>query len=76
VGEEIADVGRHSGRAIRALARTISGQGLAIVAEDADGSILDEELKELRPALGTLVQLVAARGRTGEPALRLRKAKA
>ena len=77
VGEEIADVGRHAGVAIRALARTVSGQGVAIVAEEADGPTLEEELKELRPIFGPApVQLVATRGRGSEPTLTLRKLKA
>lgn len=76
VGEEIADVGRHSGRAIRALARTVSGRGVAVVSDEADGATIDEELKELRPVFGPgLVQLVAGRGRAGEAALSVRRAK-
>jgi uncharacterized protein len=75
VGEEIADVGRHGGRAVRALARTVSGRGIVVLAAEADGPTIEEELKELRPALGAgLVQLVSQRGRTGEPSLRLRAA--
>jgi uncharacterized protein len=74
VGEEIADVGRHGGLAVRALARTVSGRGIAIVAAEAEAPTLEEELKELRPALGAgLVQLVATRGRAGEATLSLRK---
>jgi AAA+ ATPase superfamily predicted ATPase len=77
LGEEIADVSRHGGRAIRALARTVSGQGVAIVAEEADSPTLEEELKGLRPALGPeLVQLVAARDKNEGALLRLRRSKA
>lgn len=77
VGEEIADVAAHPGRAVRALARTVSGQGIAVVAEEADPPTVREELKELRPALGTrLLQLVAARGKGREAAWRLRRAEA
>ena len=75
IGEEIADVGRHSGRAVRALARTVSGRGVAVLAAEADEPTIEEELKELRPVLGaSLVQLVAGRTGGGEAALRLRKA--
>lgn len=75
VGEEIAEVGRHGGQGVRALARTVSGRGVAVLAAEVDGSTIDEELKELRPALGTgLVQLLATRGRGGEARLSLRKA--
>jgi hypothetical protein len=76
VGEELADIGRHAGRTVRALARTVSGRGVAVLAAEADGATVDEELKELIPALGPgLIQLVASRGPRGEPALRLRTAK-
>jgi hypothetical protein len=75
VGEELADVGRHSGRAVRALARTVSGRGVAVLAADADEPTVEEELGELRAALGArLVLLVAAPGRGGEATLGLRKA--
>jgi AAA+ ATPase superfamily predicted ATPase len=74
VGEEIADVGRHPGRAVRALARTVSGRAVAVLSEEADEPTIDEELKELRPVLGSgLVQLVSSRARGGEAALSLRK---
>jgi hypothetical protein len=74
VGEEIAHVGRHAGRAVRALARTLSGRGVAVVAADADGAAIEEELERLRPALGAgIVQLVASVPRGGEPRLALRK---
>jgi len=74
VGEEIAEVGRHAGRAVRALARTVSGRGVAVLAAEADEPTIEEELKELRPVLGAgLVQLVSTRGRGGETALSLRK---
>ncbi|NOT29053.1 MAG: ATP-binding protein, partial [Planctomycetes bacterium] len=64
VGEEIAEVGRHSGLAVRALARTVSGRGVAVLAAEASGPAVEKELEELRPALGTgLVQLVATRAR-------------
>jgi hypothetical protein len=75
VGEEIADVGRHSGRAVRALARTVSGRGVAVLAAEADEPTIDEELDELRPVLGpSLVQLVSSRDRGGEGVLSLRRA--
>ncbi len=75
LGEEIADIGRHSGRAVRALARTVSGRGVAVVAAEAAVGEAEEELKELRPALGAgLVQLVATRARGGEAVLSLRRA--
>ncbi len=74
VGEEIAEVGRHAGRAVRALARTVSGRGVAVLAAEADESTIDEELKVLRPVLGAgLVQLVSAHGPGGETALSLRQ---
>jgi AAA+ ATPase superfamily predicted ATPase len=75
LGEEIADIGRHSGRAVRALARTVSGRGVAVVAAEAAAGEAEDELKELRPALGAgLVQLVATRARGGEAVLSLRQA--
>lgn len=74
VGEEIAEVGRHAGRAVRALARTVSGRNVAVLAAEADEPTIEEELKELRPVLGPgLVQLVSGRGRGGEAALSLRR---
>jgi len=74
VGEEIADVGRHAGRAVRALARTVSGRTVAVLSAEADESTIDEELKELRPVLGAgFVQLVSSRARGGEAAFSLRK---
>ncbi|HEX6885921.1 MAG TPA: ATP-binding protein [Planctomycetota bacterium] len=74
VGEELADLAAHPGRAVRALARTVSGQAIAVVAEEADPPTVREELKELRPALGAkLLQLVAARGTGREAAWRLRR---
>jgi AAA+ ATPase superfamily predicted ATPase len=74
VGEEIADVGRHPGRAVRALARTVSGRNVAVLSAEADEPTIEEELKELRPVLGSaLVQLVSSRARGGEAALSLRK---
>jgi hypothetical protein len=74
VGEEIADIGRHSGRAVRALARTVSGLGVAVLSEEADASAVEEELKELRPALGSgLLQLVAGRTRVGDPVFSVRR---
>ena len=74
VGEEISDVGRHPGRAVRALARTVSGRGVAVLSAEADEPTIEAELKELRPVLGAgLVQLVSSRGRGGESALSLRK---
>jgi AAA+ ATPase superfamily predicted ATPase len=73
VGEELADVGRHSGRAVRALARTVSGRGVAVVARGAASADVAAELAELKPAFGTrLVQLVASGGAPGEPALAVR----
>jgi len=74
VGEEIADVARHGGRAVQALARTVSGRGVAVLASGADGSTVEEELKELRPALGPgMVELLAGPDRAGQDALRLRR---
>jgi AAA+ ATPase superfamily predicted ATPase len=74
VGEEIAEVGRHAGRAVRALARTVSGRSIAVLAAEADAPTIDEELKELRPVLGAgLVQLVSSRARGGEATLSLRE---
>lgn len=74
VGEEIAEVGRHSGRAVRALARTVSGRGVAVLAAEAGEPEVEEELEKLRPALGAgLVQLVATRARGGETVLSLRR---
>jgi hypothetical protein len=73
VGEELADVGRHPGRAVRALARTVSGRGVAVVARGADGADVAEELAELKPLFGArLVQLVASGGGPGEPGLAVR----
>lgn len=66
LGEELSDVSRHPGETIRALARTSSGRGVAVVAENADGPRLREELKELQPVFGNkILQLVAARAGTG-----------
>ncbi len=60
VGEEIAEVGRFGGRAIRALARTVEGRGVvAIDSEQAEPILVEEELAELRPVFGTeVVRLV------------------
>jgi hypothetical protein len=59
---------------VRALARTVSGRAVAVLSEEADEPTIDEELKELRPVLGSgLVQLVSSRARGGEAALSLRK---
>lgn len=55
VGEELSDVGRHPGRFVRAVAKTVSGRGVAaIVVPDGERSMseLAEELASLRPALG------------------------
>ena len=75
LGEELADIGRHAGAAVRALARTVSGRGVAVVAAQAEEPAVEEELRGLRPALGPgLVQLVASRTRGGETVLGLRRA--
>lgn len=75
LGEELADIGRHAGAAVRALARTVSGRGVAVVAAEAEEPAVEEELRGLRPALGPgLVQLVASRTRGGETVLGLRRA--
>ena len=77
VGEELADLTPHPGRAVRALARTVSGRPVAVLAEEAGPAAAEEELAELRPALGgKLVQLLAARGKGREAAWRLRRAEA
>ena len=67
VGEELADIGRHAGKAVRALARTTSGRGVAVLAAEASRAEAEEEVKELKPALGAdLVRLVARREAGGE----------
>ncbi len=76
VGEEIAEVGRHAGRTVRALARTTSGRGVAVLNAEADEAAVEEELEELRPALGAgIVRLVSTPTRGGEARLSLRPAK-
>ena len=58
VGEEIAEVGRFHGRAIRALARTVRGRGVAALRARTDAAVLADELRELRAAFGNeIVQL-------------------
>ena len=75
VGEELADWTRHPGKAVQALARTVSGRGVAVVAADAKAAEAEEEVKELKPALGAnLLRLVAHRGTDG--ALRLARPRA
>lgn len=72
VGEELADLGRHPGPTIRALARTVSGRGIAVVEAGADGPSLQEELKDLQPVFGnSIVKLVATRAGEGERSWRM-----
>jgi len=72
VGEELADLGRHPGPTIRALARTVSGRGIAVVEAGSDGPTLQEELKELQPVFGTsIMKLVATRAGEGERSWRM-----
>jgi len=74
VGEELADVARHGGQAVRALARTVSGRGVAVTDEGADAPTIENELKALRPAFGgPLLRLVSTRGRVGEALLSVRR---
>lgn len=76
VGEEIAEVGRHAGRTIRALARTTSGRGVAVLTPGADEAAVEEELEALRPALGAgIVRLESTPSRGGETRLSLRPAR-
>jgi hypothetical protein len=75
VGEELVDWTRHPGKAVRALARTVSGRGVAVLAADAKPADAEEEVKELKPALGAnLVRLVAHRAADGD--LRLARPRA
>jgi hypothetical protein len=75
VGEELADVAAHGGRAVRALARTVSGQNVAVVNETVDADTLERELNELRPALGKApMRLVARREKARGAAWRLVRA--
>lgn len=72
VGEELADLGRHPGPAIRALARTVSGRGIAVIEAGADGATLQDELKELQPVFGnSILKLVASRAGEGERSWRM-----
>ena len=53
LGEEVAEVGRHAGTAIRALARTVEGRGVVALRAEARGTAeLKTELEALKPAFG------------------------
>ena len=70
VGEEILETGRHPGRIVRALARTASGKAVVALAEEAlaaageaGAAALEEELSEVRRALGPALIELGYRGR-------------
>jgi len=59
IGEEIAEVARHPGKFVRAVARTASKRGIAaIVLPDGDKSLagLEDELGELRRVFGANIE--------------------
>jgi uncharacterized protein len=56
VGDEITEVGRHAGTHVRALARTSGGGWIAAVLPPAgktSGEVLEQELADVKRALGT-----------------------
>ncbi len=77
IGEELVEVARHPGRAVRALARTASGRGVAVLTEESPPQpTADEELAELRAAFGPqLVELLYRMGDSGKPSMLQRVAR-
>jgi AAA+ ATPase superfamily predicted ATPase len=62
VGEEIQETGRHPGRAVRALGRTIEGRGVVAIDEaELDPDVLEAELTSLEPVFGQDVVQLAYR---------------
>ncbi|MCZ6597785.1 MAG: ATP-binding protein [Planctomycetota bacterium] len=57
VGEEIVETGRHDGRWIRALGRTVEGRGVAAVLGKPSRAALAEEIEALRPVFASVVPL-------------------
>ncbi len=66
--EELLEVGRGSGRAVRALGRTASGRGVVVLSPSAERSEVESELAELRPAFPRgLLELVYRMGASRKP---------
>ena len=57
VGEEIVETGRHDGRWIRALGRTVEGRGVAAVLGKPSRAALAAEIEALRPVFASVVPL-------------------
>ena len=62
IGEEVGEVGRFPGRAVRAVGRTVEGRGVAAIdAEVAEPIMVEDELSELAPSFGDEVVRLAYR---------------